>query len=144
MRVTLVNMPWQSLSWPSLSISVLDTLLAGSGHQVTQYYGNLRFAEYLLKVSDGQLTPDDYFHIHNNGFAHGVGEWAFTSALYGPGWKLPCIKQRFSRSWSTPYRTRESRSFSIATVSRPSSNRQAERSCRPPPRPQHHHGSQYK
>ena len=88
MRVTLVNMPWQALSGPSLAISVLDTLLTGSGHQVTQYHGNLRFAEYVLEVSDGRLTPDDYVRICDSGFAHGVGEWVFTSALYAPEWRL--------------------------------------------------------
>ncbi len=91
MRVTLVNMPWHALSWPSLAISVLDTLLTESGHQVTQYQGNLRFAEYMLEVSDGRLAPDDYEHIYDDGFACGVGEWVFTSALYQPRWRLPAF-----------------------------------------------------
>lgn len=89
MRVTLLNMPWHALSWPSLAISILDTLLTESGHQVTQYQGNLRFAEYMLEVSDGRLTPDDYAHIYDDGFSSGVGEWIFTSALYEPQWRLP-------------------------------------------------------
>ncbi len=89
MRATLLNMPWHALSWPSLAISVLDTLLSESGHQVTQYQGNVRFAEYMLEVSDGRLTPDEYAHIYDDGFSCGVGEWIFTSALYEPQWRLP-------------------------------------------------------
>jgi ribosomal peptide maturation radical SAM protein 1 len=87
MRVTLVNMPWMALNWPSLALSVLDSLLIGLGHRVTQYYGNLRFAEFVLEASGGELTPAAYTAVCNDGFRLGVGEWVFTSALYEPGWR---------------------------------------------------------
>lgn len=86
MRVTLVNMPWMALNWPSLALSVLDTLLTRLGHEVTQYYGNLRFAEHILDGAADGITPSDYVNVCNDGFRLGVGEWIFTAALYGPGW----------------------------------------------------------
>lgn len=87
MRVTLVNMPWMALNWPSLALSVLDSLLSKLGHEVRQYYGNLGFAEYLLDHTSGEITPSDYAAVCNDGFRLGVGEWVFTSALYEPGWR---------------------------------------------------------
>ncbi|WP_436533244.1 RiPP maturation radical SAM C-methyltransferase [Actinoplanes sp. HUAS TT8] len=88
MRVALVNMPWPTLSWPNLAISLLDTVLTGLGHQVTQLYENLTFAEHVLRATGGEVTPDDYLMIAENGHEHGAGEWVFTSSLYRPGWRL--------------------------------------------------------
>ena len=89
MRVTLVTLPWQTLHWPSSAVSVLDTVLTGIGWQVTQFYGNLDFAERLLDSSDSTgLTPDDYHAICDSGYPHGVGEWIFTRRLYRPHWRV--------------------------------------------------------
>jgi len=88
MRVTLATLPWQTLHWPSSAVSVLDTVLSGIGWRVTQFYGNLVFAEQLLASSAATgLTPDDYHAICDSGYPHGVGEWIFTSALYQPHWR---------------------------------------------------------
>lgn len=78
-------MPWQALTGPSLALSGLDTVLTGLGHEVTQLYENLRFAEECVDPEAG-LTPEDYVNICDNGFQFGVGEWVFSAALYGPGW----------------------------------------------------------
>ncbi|HZM77196.1 MAG TPA: RiPP maturation radical SAM C-methyltransferase [Candidatus Limnocylindrales bacterium] len=93
MRVTLASLPWQTLHWPSSAVSVLDTVLSGIGWRVTQFYGNLLFAEQLLDSSAATgLTPDDYHAICDSGYPHGVGEWIFTSALYHPYWRVDEFK----------------------------------------------------
>jgi ribosomal peptide maturation radical SAM protein 1 len=84
-RVTLVNMPWQGLTGPSLALSGLDTLLTSLGHDTTQLYENLRFAEECVDPASG-LSPEDYLTICEQGFQLGVGEWVFSAAIYGPGW----------------------------------------------------------
>ncbi len=88
MRITLVNMPWHTLSWPSLAISLLDTVLTDLGHQVTQQYENLVFAQHVFEATGGEVTPDDYLLIADTGHDQGAGEWVFTSSLYRPGWRV--------------------------------------------------------
>jgi ribosomal peptide maturation radical SAM protein 1 len=85
-RITLVNMPWQMVSWPSLALSTLDTVLVGLGHQVTQLYENLRLIESCTEPG-AALTPVDCLSILDEGYPYGVGEWTFASALYAPGWR---------------------------------------------------------
>jgi ribosomal peptide maturation radical SAM protein 1 len=91
-RITMVNMPWQTVSWPSLAMSALDSVLVELGHAVTQLYENLRFAEFCLDPEAG-LMPGDYFTVSDEGFEHGVGEWVFTSALYRPGWRESRVRR---------------------------------------------------
>ncbi|HEX6681355.1 MAG TPA: RiPP maturation radical SAM C-methyltransferase [Candidatus Limnocylindrales bacterium] len=97
MRVTLVSLPWQTLHWPSSAVSVLDTVFTGVGWEVTQFYGNLLFAEQLLDSASSSgstgLTPDDYHAICDSGYPHGVGEWIFTSALYHPHWRVEAVRE---------------------------------------------------
>jgi ribosomal peptide maturation radical SAM protein 1 len=98
MRVTLVSMPWQTLHWPSSSVSVLDTVFTGLGWEVTQFYANLHFAEELLtSAASTGLTPDDYHAICDSGYQFGVGEWIFTSALYAPGWRREAFREFLAR-----------------------------------------------
>ncbi|MEH0934065.1 RiPP maturation radical SAM C-methyltransferase [Micromonospora psammae] len=88
MRITLVNMPWQALTWPSMAMSALDTVVTDLGHEVTQLYENLNYAEHCLDAAAG-LSPADYLAISSGGFDYGVGEWVFTSTLFEPGWRQP-------------------------------------------------------
>lgn len=88
LRITLVNLPWQVVTWPSMAMSVLDTALTDLGHDVTQLYENVSFAEHCLAVTDGAISPDDYYAVCDDGYPYGVGEWIFSSALYHPGWRI--------------------------------------------------------
>ncbi|MBT0769859.1 RiPP maturation radical SAM C-methyltransferase [Kineosporia sp. J2-2] len=85
MRITLVNMPWHVLDWPSMALATLDGTLSNLGHQVSHLYENIRFPEYLLTASGGRITPDDYITVSLSGYEDGVGEWIFSSALSSPG-----------------------------------------------------------
>src|SRR5437764_7820550 len=90
MNVTMISMPWNLLDTPSLPIGILKAVLAGSGrhHAVREVYGNIRWAEYLLEVTGGDLTPRDYDYVANIGAWYGMGDWIFTPGLYGqPGWR---------------------------------------------------------
>lgn len=85
MRLCLVTMPWPSLDLPSLPLAILsEAVRAGRpGDDVRTYYGNVRWAEYVLEQTGGEITPDDYSDIVEGGLFHGLGDWVFTSSLYG-------------------------------------------------------------
>ncbi|GAB2722556.1 RiPP maturation radical SAM C-methyltransferase [Kitasatospora kifunensis] len=90
MRIALVSMPWHLLATPSLPLGILQvqTEKCRSRHDVRSHFLNLRWAEHLYEVSDGAITPDDYDYVANIGVWHGMGDWVFTSALYGtPHWR---------------------------------------------------------
>ena len=91
MRITLACMPWHSLDWPSLALGILHRKAVDheDGHEVTEYFGNLRWAEYLLDGSGGKLTPGDYARVSDIGIFLGMGDWIFAPALYGvPDWQV--------------------------------------------------------
>jgi ribosomal peptide maturation radical SAM protein 1 len=91
MRTCLVSMPWQLLELPSLAIGLLHRRLWNErpADEVVEYHACLRWAEYLLTVSGGTISPDDYAQIADNGLHHGLGDWVFASELYGdPDWRV--------------------------------------------------------
>lgn len=90
MRIALVSMPWHLLSTPSLPLGILQvqTDRCRNRHEASSHFLNLRWAEHLYEVSDGTITPDDYDYVANIGVWYGMGDWVFTSALYGsPHWR---------------------------------------------------------
>lgn len=87
MRITLVCMPWHSLDRPSLALGIIQQLARARPDPptVSVLYGNLRWAE-CLRQNGFSLT--DYFKISDFGIFLGMGDWAFSAALYGTaGWK---------------------------------------------------------
>jgi ribosomal peptide maturation radical SAM protein 1 len=85
MKLILVSMPWNLLETPSLPLGLLRVRAQASKHPpaITDYYGNLRWAEYLLERSGGAITPEDYSYIANWGVWHGMGDWVFAGVLTG-------------------------------------------------------------
>src|SRR5260370_16885900 len=85
MRLCLVTMPWPSLDLPSLPLAILSEVVraARPDDDVRTYYGNVRWAEYALEHTAGEVTPDDYSDVVEEGLFHDLGDWVFTSALYG-------------------------------------------------------------
>ena len=85
MRLSLVTMPWQSLDTPSLPLSILQSVVGSARphDHVATCYANIRWAEYVLDQTDGAVTPDDYSDLVEDGLFHGLGDWVFTSSLYG-------------------------------------------------------------
>ena len=84
-------MSWQLLELPSLAIGLLHRRLCNErpADEVVEYHACLRWAEYLLAVSGGTISPDDYAQIADNGLHHGLGDWVFAPAPYGdPDWRV--------------------------------------------------------
>ncbi len=85
MKIVLVSMPWNLLETPSLPLGLLRARAQACKQPPTviDYYGNLRWAEYLQERSAGAITPEDYSYIANWGVWHGMGDWVFAGVLSG-------------------------------------------------------------
>lgn len=83
MKLLLISMPWQGLDTPSSALGVLGPAVRKNavGWTVDELYANLRWAEHLIRVTEGAITSADYQNIAGQVF-HGVGDWVFTPALY--------------------------------------------------------------
>ncbi|MFF7656447.1 RiPP maturation radical SAM C-methyltransferase [Streptomyces sp. NPDC007983] len=89
MRINLVSMPWQAIDMPSLQVGLLHALLnrVRPGDVIGEYHGCLRWAEFLLEHSVGELTPFEYSKVGSDGIFDGLGDWVFSSVLYEEsGW----------------------------------------------------------
>nr|WP_285635999.1 RiPP maturation radical SAM C-methyltransferase [Actinoallomurus iriomotensis] len=97
-RVCLVCMPWHDVSRPSLQLGVLASACVAHGvDRPLAYHGGLRFAEFLLRQSDGALGPYDYTAIAEEGFPHALGDWVFAGALNGDGYGAEGMRQYAAR-----------------------------------------------
>src|SRR5262249_47203503 len=96
MRLCLTAMPWIAVDTPSLAIGILHSRVAAVAPQthVTEYQGSLRWAEYVLAATDGEITPTDYMRLAKDGLEHGLGEWVFAGALYDdPAWRGTAMRR---------------------------------------------------
>ncbi|MFD4656772.1 RiPP maturation radical SAM C-methyltransferase [Kitasatospora sp. NPDC058444] len=84
MRIALVSMPWQALEMPSLQVGLLHALVTRErpADEVAEYHGWLRWAEFLLEHSDGELTPTEYMTVADDQVFDGFGDWVFSGCLY--------------------------------------------------------------
>jgi ribosomal peptide maturation radical SAM protein 1 len=91
-HLTLARMPWAYVDSPSLAIGILRAQVEATCPDVTvsEYHGDLAWAEYMLAHSDGALTMAHYLAVANSEVQYGIGDWVFASALYGKGddWRL--------------------------------------------------------
>lgn len=91
MRITLVCMPWHALDRPSLALGIIGRLAREhpARHDVSEVHATLLWAEHLREASGGAISPLDYYRIADIGVFLGMGDWIFSSALYGTdGWKV--------------------------------------------------------
>ncbi|WP_328764173.1 MULTISPECIES: RiPP maturation radical SAM C-methyltransferase [unclassified Streptomyces] len=90
LRVLFVCMPWASLDMPSLALSTLTPLVREHRgvESVDVLYGNLRWADHVLRESGGSVGEEDFGRIVRGDFI-GVGEWVFSSALRSAQSPLP-------------------------------------------------------
>ncbi|MFE0591389.1 RiPP maturation radical SAM C-methyltransferase [Micromonospora echinospora] len=83
MSVCLVAMPWQSLESPSLPLGLLRAAATRAGLPAPEtYHANLRWAEFLMARTDGDLGPQEYTAVAEEGLFDGLGDWVFTGALH--------------------------------------------------------------
>lgn len=82
MRVTLVNMPWAAIDFPSLAIGLLRSGLDRTNPeiQVSTIYANLEFVDWITGQTD--FAARDYSHYSLRSYFQGHGDWVFSSALY--------------------------------------------------------------
>lgn len=89
-RWHLACMPWQSLGMPSLAIALVHAIAVAAQPdiEVTEHFGNIRFAEWLEKESGGRILPRHYQDVADNGIGLGLGDWVFAGYIYGdPRWR---------------------------------------------------------
>ncbi|MFE0102592.1 RiPP maturation radical SAM C-methyltransferase [Streptomyces sp. NPDC059009] len=79
----MIAMPWQGLDTPSSALGILgpSARRSAAGWTVDEMYVSLRWAEHLMRESDGTITAADYEDVAVQVF-HGVGDWVFTPPLY--------------------------------------------------------------
>jgi ribosomal peptide maturation radical SAM protein 1 len=83
LTICLATMPWQAVDMPSLPLGLLKTVCRETGREApTLYHGNVRWAEFLLARTDGQITPTDYIHVAEYGIFHGLGDFVFSGVLH--------------------------------------------------------------
>lgn len=111
-RVCLAAMPWQALDSPSLPLAILKVACRDAGRQTpATYHGNLRWAEFLLDRTGGEISPADYLHIAETGIFHGVGDWVFTGVLHGPDCGVDRFAQYCARHDVDPGRAGDMREY---------------------------------
>jgi len=83
-KVILGVMPWKALASPSLPLGLLRSACGERGLPVPDtWFGNIRWAEFLLEKTGQEITPDDYAHVADTGIFHSLGDWVFGGALSG-------------------------------------------------------------
>jgi hypothetical protein len=101
-RLCLAAMPWLAIDTPSMQVGILRRRVddACPSVQVSEYHGGIRWAEHLLAVSRGELTPRHYQQLAYKGLPHGLGDWVFAGSLYGdPQWRVEQLREH-ARRWT--------------------------------------------
>src|SRR5262245_46843176 len=76
MKIALVNMPFSSIAFPNLGISLLQAAARRDGHECDLVYFNLEFAQ--------RVGWELYDLLAYQAPQHSlVGEWVFRDALFG-------------------------------------------------------------
>ncbi len=73
-NVCLVNMPYSSLTHPSLALGLIESYILEYNHTCQVIYGNLEFAE--------KIGLAEYDAIDNSHFEQLIGEWTFSRAAF--------------------------------------------------------------
>ncbi|MFH9234113.1 RiPP maturation radical SAM C-methyltransferase [Streptomyces globisporus] len=97
MRITLVNVPWSPIGFPSVALGLLKSLTLKEFPEadVDVVYGNLDFVDWITKRVP-EFNYEDYRYYDLESCYIGTGDWVFSSALYhDPQWKVPEFLKEF-------------------------------------------------
>jgi ribosomal peptide maturation radical SAM protein 1 len=105
MKVLLVSMPWAAVDSPSLALGILKQEVGGLGNiEVTTIYGNIDYVDWMSAHSP--FNGGDHIHLFNyRNYAHfslrtyflGLGDWVFSSALYGvSSWRTSGFREQLA------------------------------------------------
>lgn len=88
MDITLVNMPWASVEYPSLACAILKATVNRTGnHRARVVDANLDFFDWMHRYVAAGVRDYDFFSLESH--FQGCGDWVFSSALYGdPEWRV--------------------------------------------------------
>ncbi|MFI8103743.1 RiPP maturation radical SAM C-methyltransferase [Streptomyces sp. NPDC086023] len=96
MHVLLVNMPWAPVDLPSLGLGIMRRVVETKVPEgrVTTIDANLDYVDWITERTS--FSADDYEYYSFESYFHGVGDWVFSSALYGdPGWRVREFREYF-------------------------------------------------
>jgi ribosomal peptide maturation radical SAM protein 1 len=117
LKVILGAMPWKALASPSLPIGLLRSACREHGRQAPEsWYGNLRWIEFLLERTGGDITPPDYGYVSDTGIFHSLGEWVFSGVLYNEGFGYQSFLEYLDRARFDPGKIREMRGLATEFV----------------------------
>lgn len=105
MKVLLVSMPWAAVESPSLALGILKREVSELDDvEVSTIYANIDYVDWMSARSP--FTSGDHIHIFNfRNYAYfsvgmyfrGLGDWVFSSALYGvPSWRVSEFREQLS------------------------------------------------
>lgn len=99
LRVLLVTMPWASVDIPSLALGIIRQAVRNQhpDADVDIVYGNLEYVDWITAYCAFEAA--DYSHFSLDSYFAGLGEWVFSSALYGHSeQRLTRFKKQYSGS----------------------------------------------
>jgi len=81
------------------------------------YHGSLRWAEFLLERTDGDITPPDYTYLAEIGLFEGFGDWVFTGVLHDDdSFGRADFEAYLARTGADPGRARDMRGYATEFV----------------------------
>jgi ribosomal peptide maturation radical SAM protein 1 len=80
MDVILIAMPWASVTYPSIQLGILKSLLDRSQISCASMSLNLSFFEYLAAQRDAEPMSLEQYHYIGEATGLGLREWIFASA----------------------------------------------------------------
>ncbi|WP_092597155.1 RiPP maturation radical SAM C-methyltransferase [Actinopolyspora xinjiangensis] len=102
MEITLVNMPWASVDYPSLACGILKSAVesaSGGNNSVGVLNANLDFFDWLNGRMGTETEDYDFFSMES--YFQGCGDWVFAAALYGrTRWRVAEFRERRARELS--------------------------------------------
>ncbi|MFJ6635918.1 RiPP maturation radical SAM C-methyltransferase [Streptomyces sp. NPDC091376] len=97
MKVLLANMPWAPVDLPSLALGILKTSVNeyGPGSEAQVLHANLDYIDWICSKTDFDSNDYEYYSFYS--YFLGIGDWVFSSALYGdPGWRVEEFKKEMA------------------------------------------------
>lgn len=106
-------MPWLAMDSPALSVGILRGLCREHGRELPDaYFGNVRWGEYLLGRSGGDITVGDCFYINEESMSHNLGEYVFSGVLNGDhSFGLATFESYLANTGANPGRARQMREY---------------------------------
>jgi ribosomal peptide maturation radical SAM protein 1 len=103
MKVLLVSMPWAAVDSPSLALGILKQEISGLDDiEVSTIYANIDYLDWMSARSPFRsgdtiqlFNYRDYVYFSVGTYFRGLGDWIFSSALYGvSSWRVSEFREQ--------------------------------------------------